>query len=292
MPEYPGQLNNFLGLSTEESAYDKSRFVIMPVPYEQTTTYRKGTASGPAAIIQASHEVELFDEETESEAYLEGIHTLPDLQITSAGPQEMVRRIETAAADIINDDKILCMLGGEHSISAGTVAACKRKYHDLSVVQLDAHADLRDSYQDNPHNHACAMRRVREIVKTTVAIGIRNMSKPEFDLIISEDLPVYHGQQIRHEGEWIRDAIDCLGENVYLTIDLDFFDPSIMPAVGTPEPGGSLWYPTLAFLKELSSSRKIVAFDVVELCPIAGSNVSEFTAARLIYKLMSYITQA
>ncbi len=292
MIDYPGQLYNFLGLPAQESEYANSRFVVMPVPYEQTTTYRRGTASGPQAIIQASHEVELFDEETGSEAYLKGIHTLPDLEITSAGPQEMVKRIEQAAEPLISDGKTVCMLGGEHSISTGLVAACKKEYSDLSVIQLDAHADLRDQYQDNPHSHACVMRRIREIVDNTVAVGIRNMSKAESDLIERENLPVYHARQIRREGDWIKDAIARLNDNVYLTIDLDFFDPSIMPAVGTPEPGGGLWYPTLAFLYELSSSKNIVAFDVVELCPIAGNNVSEFTAARLIYKIMTYLANA
>jgi agmatinase len=287
--DYPGHTLNFLGLRPEETAYDKARFAILPAPYEQTTTYRKGTHGGPGAILSASQEVELYDEETDTEPYLAGIHTLGDLDITASGPEDMVKKIYQAGKTLINDEKLVCMLGGEHTISTGMVKACKDKYDNLSVLQLDAHADLRNSYQESKYSHACVMRRIREIVKTTVGVGIRNISTSEHKLIEREKIPIIHAARMFSELDWVKKALDDLGDNVYLTIDCDFFDPSIMPAVGTPEPGGGLWYQTLAFLRELIRGKNIVAFDVVELCPLADNNISEFTAAKLIYKTIGYL---
>jgi agmatinase len=288
---YDGQAYNFLGLDREESGYKKSRFVIMPVPYEQTTTYRKGACNGPQAIISASREVELFDDELKAEPYLEGIHTLDDLGVTAEGPEKMVEKIHDAVGAIIDDEKTICMLGGEHSISTGLARAYKDKYHDLSVLQLDAHADLRESYQGNRFSHACVMKRIRDFIKQTVGIGIRNMSKEEFDLIQEDKIPIISAADMHESSAWMTKALDHLSDDIYLTIDLDFFDPSIMPAVGTPEPGGGLWYPTLEFLRKLAVSKSIVGFDVVELAPLPVNNVSEFTAAKLIYKLIGYITR-
>ncbi len=285
----PGHTLNFLGLAPEETAYDKARFVILPVPYEQTTTYRKGTYGGPGAILSASQEVELYDEETGTEPYLVGIHTLRDLDTTASGPKAMVEKVYQAGKIMIKDEKSVCMLGGEHTISTGMVKACKDKYDSLSVLQLDAHADLRDSYQESKYSHACVMRRIREIVKTTVGVGIRNISRSEQELIVREKIPLIHASRMFSELDWVKKTLDDLGDNVYLTIDCDFFDPSIMPGVGTPEPGGALWYQTLAFLRELIRSKNIVAFDVVELCPLADNNISEFTAAKLIYKIIGYL---
>ncbi len=288
---FTGKAYNFLGLDREESDCGNSRFVIMPVPYEQTTTYRKGACNGPHAILSASREVELFDDELEVEPYLEGIHTLDELEITAEGPEKMTEKIHDAAGAIIDNEKMICMLGGEHSISTGLVRAYKDKYHDLSVLQLDAHADLRESYQGNRFSHACVMKRIRGIIKQTVGIGIRNISKEEFDLIQKEKIPIISAADMHESSAWMTKALDHLSDNVYLTIDLDFFDPSIMPAVGTPEPGGALWYPTLEFLRKLTISKKIVGLDVVELAPLPVNNVSEFTAAKLIYKLIGYISK-
>lgn len=287
--DYPGHIRNFLGLEPGESAYDKARFIILPVPYEQTTTYRKGARNGPDAILSASQEVELYDEETGTEPYLAGIHTLNDLDITASGPKAMVEKVYQAGKALLKDKKLVCMLGGEHTISTGLVRACAEKYNDLSVLQLDAHADLRNSYQESNYSHACVMRRVREYVTTTVGVGIRNISKSEQELIEREKISIIHASRMFSELDWVKKALDDLGENVYLTIDCDFFDPSIMPGVGTPEPGGGLWYQTLAFMRELIRVKNIVGFDVVELSPLADNNISEFTAAKLIYKIIGYL---
>jgi agmatinase len=287
--DYPGHTLNFLGLEPEDTDYDRARFVILPVPYEQTTTYRKGTRNGPGAILSASQEVELYDEETGAEPHLAGIHTFNDLDITASGPKAMVAKIYQAGKKPVRDNKIVCMLGGEHTISSGMVKACAEKYDNLSVLQLDAHADLRDFYQESKYSHACVMKRIREIVETTVGVGIRNISRSEQELIARERIPIIHASRMFSELDWVKKALDGLGENVYLTIDCDFFDPSIMPGVGTPEPGGALWYQTLAFLRELIRGKNIVAFDVVELCPLADNNISEFTAAKLIYKIIGYL---
>ncbi len=288
---YEGHAFNFLGLEKENSDYANSRFAILPVPYEQTTTYRKGACNGPHAIISASREVELFDDELKFEAYLEGIHTLDELEPTAEGPEKMVDRIYESAGLIVDDNKIICMLGGEHSISTGLVKAYKDKYDDLSIIQLDAHADLRDSYQGNKFSHACVMRRIREFISQTAGVGIRNISKEEYKLIQHDEIPIISATEMHESSAWMTKVLDKLSKNVYLTIDCDFFDPSIMPAVGTPEPGGGLWYPTLEFLRKLAISKNIIGFDVVELSPLPVNNVSEFTAARLIYKLIGYISR-
>jgi len=282
---------NFLGLSESESDYNKSKFVIIPAPYEKTTTYRKGTLSGPKAIIEASQEVELFDEELKSEPYLAGIHTTESLNLSNINSEEMVDKICSSCQPYLDNNKIICMLGGEHSISIGLVKAYHEKYPDLSVVQLDAHADLRDSYLNNPHNHACVMRRIREFVTNTIGIGIRNYSQEEYDYIQSENVPILHADAMVKSDVWMTEAIDNLSENVYLTIDCDYLDPAILPAVGTPEPGGGQWYQTLRFLKKLINSKNLVGFDLVELSPLPVNNISEFTAAKLIYKIIGYISQ-
>lgn len=291
MAGYFGHPCNFLGLSEDESAFDESRFVILPVPYEQTTTFGKGTAGGPNAILSASHEVELFDEEILREPYRSGIHTLPGLEVTASGPDKMTEIIYKTAMPLIQQDKIVIMLGGEHSISSGLVRAFCDKFTDLSVIQFDAHADLREMYQDQRHSHACAMKRIREYVKKTVGIGIRNFSKEEHELIQKEKIPVIPASDLAPHESWLDDILKYLTGNIYITIDCDFFDPALIPGVGTPEPGGGLWYPTLSILREIARRKNIVGFDIVELMPLPGSQVSEFTAARLIYKLIGYITE-
>jgi agmatinase len=282
---------NFLGLDEADCAYESARFVILPVPYEQSTTYRKGTIAGPQAIISASQEVELFDQDLNSEPFRAGVHTLPELDVKSSSSEQMVNQIYAVSKKLLADNKIICMLGGEHSISAGLVKAYHEKFPDLSVLQLDAHADLRESYQDNRYSHACAMKRIRDIVSNTVGIGIRNMSIEEYELIKREKIKIISGRDINENPRSMDKALEWLSNNIYLTIDCDFFDPSITPAVGTPEPGGGLWYPTLEFLQKLFVSKNVVGFDVVELSPLPVNNISEFTAAKLIYKIMGYIQQ-
>jgi agmatinase len=281
---------DFLNLPEEERARTDAPYWILPVPYEQTVSYGRGCARGPAAIIEASAEVELFDEELESEPYCAGIGTLDFEEVTAAGPEKMVARLEERVGALAKAGKTVITLGGEHSITAGPVRAYQKLYGDLSVLQIDAHADLRDGYQDCKYSHASAMMRVRDTVKVTVGVGIRNISRPEFDYYRhTPDCHLAFAFQRDPAGQWINDAIDHLTPNVYVTIDLDGLDPSIMPAVGTPEPGGLSYEEVLAVLRRVSLRRNVVGADVVELAPIGGMHAPDFVAARLTYKLISYI---
>lgn len=288
--------NNFLGIPEEYTQYKSSEFLILPIPYEQTTSFVKGTKDGPKAIIYASQQVEFYDGEIGFEPYKEGIYTFPELEPTVSYPQEMVRRIYQVAKKISGEfksklsapEKILISLGGEHTITLGLVKAFKEKYKNLSVLQLDAHADLRDSYQDSKYSHACVMRRIYQFC-SYVGVGIRSISLEESRFAQKNKIRLFMAEGMKDNKSWMDQVIGLLSEEVYLTLDLDFFDPSIMPAVGTPEPGGFLWDETLKFLKKLSLKKKIVGFDMVELCPLPGNVVSDFLAAKLIYKIMGYI---
>jgi agmatinase len=286
---------NFLSLPPEFSEFESSEFVILPVPYQETTTFKTGTKEGPQAIICASKEVETFDEELKLEPFKVGIHTLEEMEITMRGPEKMVEKIYKIAKELVDMNKRVVLLGGEHTVSIGLVKAESEKYENLSVLQLDAHADLRDSYQESKYSHACVMRRIGEIAPF-VGVGIRNLSLEEhefvqqkkIDLFFAKDLMSDFGSGGKDDG-WIDRVLSKLSENVYLTVDLDFFDPSIMPSVGTPEPGGLFWYQTLDFLKKVADSKNIVGFDCVELCPTPGLVAPDFLAARLIYKIIGYI---
>jgi agmatinase len=280
---------NYFGLTDEFASLERAKYVILPVPYEQTTSFGKGTALGPEAILTASREVELYDGETDSEPYMAGIHTLPALDLNSLSQDRAISSIGNAASAVVEKRKFLVTVGGEHSISAAPVRALAEKYPDLSVLQIDAHADLREEYQGSRFSHACAMRRIRDVVSTTVGVGIRSLTADEAGLIRRERIPTFFAQDIVGRNDWQSKSIEKLGENVYITIDLDGLDPSVIPGVGTPEPGGLGWYETLAYLRQVCRSRNVVGFDVVELMPIAGSLVSEFAAAKLIYKLIAYL---
>jgi len=279
----------FLGLSESDSALNTSRYVVLPVPFESTTTYGQGTALGPDAIISASQEVELYDEELHFEPFKSGIHTSETIDLESADSEQMVRAVRNRAAELISADKCVITLGGEHTVSIGAVAAYAEAYPRLSVLQIDAHADLRESYQENRLSHACAMKRIRDYTNRTVGVGIRNLSVEEAELVEREAIDLYYAQDIVGRRGWRRDVVEKLTDDVYVTIDLDGFDPSIIPGVGTPEPGGLGWYETLELLRTTAENRNIVGFDIVELMPIPGSLVSQFTAAKLIYKLIAYI---
>ncbi len=262
--------------------------MILPVPYEQTTTYQVGTKNAPQAIIAASQEVETFDEELKFEASEVGICTLEEMEIATSDPEKMLQKIHRATIDLINRHKRVVMLGGEHTISAGAVKAFKEKYPNLSVLQMDAHADLRDSYQDNRFSHACVMRRIGEL-SHFVGVGIRNLSVEEHEFIRQNQANILFAQDMRNDHRWKEKVLERLDEDVYLTLDLDFFDPSILPAVGTPEPGGFLWYETLDFLRSLIDGKNLVGFDVVELCPIPSFAAPDFLTAKLIYKIITYV---
>lgn len=280
--------HNFLSLPPEFSEFESSEFVILPVPYEQTTTFRAGTKQGPHAIINASQEVETFDEELKQETFMVGIHTLEEMEITVGGPERMVEKVYQIGKELVDKNKRIVLLGGEHTVSIGMVKALSEKYDKFSVLQLDAHADLRDSYQESKYSHACTMRRIEEIAPFA-GVGIRNLSLEEHEYVQKKKIDLFFAKDLMKDDRWIDQILNKLSENIYLTIDLDFLDPSIMPSVGTPEPGGVLWYQTLDLLKKVAEKKNIVGFDCVELCPIPGLVAPDFLAARLVYKIICYI---
>jgi agmatinase len=280
--------HNFLSLPFEFSEFESSEFVILPVPYQETTTFKAGTKEGPHAILYASKEVETFDEELNQEPFKVGIHTLEEMEVTMRGPEKMVEKVYKIAKELVDMNKRVVLLGGEHTVSIGLVKAESEKYENLSVLQLDAHADLRDSYQESKYSHACVMRRIGEIAPF-VGVGIRNLSLEEHEFVQKKKIDLFFAKDLMKDDGWIDRVLTKLSENVYLTIDLDFLDPSIMPSVGTPEPGGLLWYQTLDLLKKVADNKNIVGFDCVELCPIPGLVAPDFLAARLVYKIIGYI---
>jgi agmatinase len=283
--------DNFGGLSEEHSLYETSRAVIFPVPLERTTTYERGTRNGPAAILKASQNMELYDEELELEPYKEiGIHTLPPIDTMDGTLDEVITELFTAQCGLLDDDKFPVAIGGEHTLTPPLVSAVTKKYKNLSVLQIDAHADLRDEYQGNPASHACAMRRVLEFCPA-VQVGIRSLSVEEAQAIPHLRTKVYWANDIVRAPlkAWIAKVLADLGPNVYLTIDLDGFDPSIIPATGTPEPGGLDWHQVTSLVRAVAHHKKIIGLDVVELLPQPGEHASDFLAAKLIYKCLGYI---
>jgi agmatinase len=279
---------NFCGLNSECSSWEVSRAVIIPVPYDLTTTYLPGTRLAPHAIIKASMQVELFDDELEQETAAIGIHTLPEIAVDTAGPAAMIERVETAAQQVISAGKFPVLLGGEHSVTLGMIRALIKTHPDMGVLQLDAHADLRDSYLGSPYNHACVAQRIQELCPLVQA-GIRSLSAEEFAFLPRSNVKTYFARHMQGNSEWIAKIIENLPQKIYITIDLDVFDPSVMPAVGTPEPGGLGWYAVLDLLRTVCRKRQIVGCDIVELCPQPMNPGPDFLAAKLCYKLLGYI---
>lgn len=277
-------LNNFGGLAKEFTDYQKSKIVILPVPFENTSTWLKGCCRGPRAIIEASQNMELYDIETNSEIYKRGIFT--EREIRASSSEEMIDRVCKKVENLLSDKKFVVVLGGEHSISLGVIRAYSKFFKNLSILHLDAHTDMRDSYQGTKYNHACTMARVKEITKEIVSVGIRSMDSSELKNI--DKNRIFYAQELYGSNNLIEKVVKKLSQNVYLTIDLDVFDPGIMPSVGTPEPGGLSWYQILELLKYVPKSKNIVGFDVVELCP-SNNKTPDFLAAKLIYQLLSYI---
>jgi agmatinase len=263
----------------------KSRIVMVPVPYDMTSTWIKGADKGPQAIIEASANMELYDIETDSEVFRQGIFTDKPV-ICKTAPEKMVSLVEKRVAGHLEREKFVVCLGGEHSISVGAVEAHAKKFRKLSVVQFDAHSDLRDEYHGSKYNHACAMARIKEFCPI-VQVGIRSMDTCEKKNM--DYKRVFFAEDIYNNKTWMNKAAGLLTENVYITIDLDVFDSSIMPSTGTPEPGGLFWYDVVSLLRKISRSRRIVGFDVVEMCPNKQNKSPDFLAAKLIYKLLSYI---
>jgi len=279
-----GLPHNFGGLEDEFASLEAARAVVLPVPYDATTTYQGGTRLGPSALIAASRNMELYDEEVGA-VYRHGIHTLAELEPAAAGPEAMVERVEQAVGWILDRGKLPAMLGGEHSITAGAVRAAAKRTRGLSVLQIDAHGDMRDEYLGTPHSHACVMRRVRELVPAA-SVGIRSLSEEEAEYLASHPLPIWSVRQFRALGRRWEPILASLTDQVFITVDLDGLDPSFVPATGTPEPGGLDWYELVDLLRAVSERSRIEGFDVVELSPLPGHVASDFLAARLVYRMI------
>lgn len=277
-------------LKKEYALFKNSSVVILPCPYEGTVTSQKGCSKGPAAILDASNNMELFDDELKVETCKIGIFTREPLALERLSPPEVINRIKSETHDVFNSGKLAVLLGGEHSITIGAVRAARDMFKDVSVLYLDAHYDLRDNYNGSPYNHACAARRVLEC-SSLVQVGVRSLSTEEGEFIKKPpvNLKIISIYDMIKNADWRKDVISGLSGDVYVSIDLDVFDPSLMPSVGTPEPGGMLWHDVCDLLRVVSEKKKIIGFDVVELMPIKGFTAPDFTAAKLIYRFLSYI---
>ena len=282
---------NFAGIEQPYCDQDTSKFTIIPVPYDLTTTYISGTKKGPQAILEASTHMELYDEELQKETYLAGIYTSQSIPVQAMQPEEMLRMVADVVSSDMRSGRVQVVLGGEHSISLAPVQELMKLYPNMSVLQLDAHADLRDSYEGTPYNHACVGRRISERCPLVQA-GIRSMSKEEADFKESSQVLTFSDYDFKDSAGTFDTILEALTDDVYLTLDLDVLDPAIMPSVGTPEPGGLGWYETLHFLRLLSKRKRIVSFDVVELAPQPGNIAPDFLAAKLIYRIMGYIAES
>jgi agmatinase len=276
--------NNFGDLPESHSTLSTAKVAIVPAPYDGTSTWIKGADKGPGAIIEASGNMELYDIETDCEVYKQGIFTDEALPAESS-PEKMVEAVRAKVETYIQKNKFVVVLGGEHSVSIGAILAHYGRDRDITVLQLDAHGDLRDEYDGSKHNHACVMARARELAPV-VQVGIRSMHSSEKQSINSRN--TFFAKDICRGRGWVEDVVGRLSDKVYITIDLDVFDISIMPFVGTPEPGGLLWYDVMALLRAVFEKRQVVGFDVVELCPNEHSKASDFLAAKLVYRLLSY----
>lgn len=276
---------NYGDLPKENSTYKTAKIVILPVPYDGTSTWIKGADKGPEAIIEASANMELYDIETDSEVYKHGIFTDKPVNEKSS-PEKMAGKVKQLVAKYLKENKFTVLLGGEHSVSIGAIEAHKEKYPEMCVLQLDAHTDLREEYHGSKYNHACVMARAKELCPIVQA-GIRSMDASEKGNL--DKSRVFFAENIAGCQGWQDKVVAKLNKKVYITIDLDVFDPSILPSTGTPEPGGLGWYEVLKLLKKISAQKEIIGFDVVELCPNKNEKSSDFLAAKLVYKLLSYI---
>jgi agmatinase len=280
-------VGEFGGTTPTTTDFASARVVILPIPLDRTTSYVPGTRNGPHEILVASSHMELWDEETQTDVHSIGIYTLPEMEFPFASMEEVVCEIRRVAGELVNRGKFPLILGGEHSITPAVVAAVAAKYPGVSVLQIDAHADLRDSFMGTPHSHACSMRRTLEHARTT-QVGIRSLSPEEAAAAPSLATEIFYDFNMRQDADWVDRVVDSLSETVYITIDVDGFDPAIMPATGTPEPGGLSWYEALTLLRRVIERRTVVGCDIVELSPMAGNVAPTFLCAKLIYKILSY----
>jgi len=274
----------YAGIPEEFSKIETSKIVLIPVPYDGTSTWQKGADKGPEAFLQASENMELYDIETDSEVYKKGIYLAEPISENSS-PESMVDAVHDITKSYIKKNKFVTLFGGEHSISIGTIRAFNECFDNLTVVQIDAHADLRKEYDGSSCNHACAVYEASQNTNL-IQVGIRSMDKIE--TTIMDKNKTFFAHDLAMDDLWMENAIDLMTKNVFLTIDLDAFDPSILPSTGTPEPGGLLWYEALEFLKKTFKEKNVVGFDIVELCPNKNEKSSDFLAAKLYYKMLSY----
>lgn len=274
----------YAGIAEQFAKIETSKVVLIPVPYDGTSTWQKGADKGPEAFLEASENMELYDIETDSEVYKNGIY-LADPVTENSSPEKMVAAVHTITKEYIKKNKFVTIFGGEHSVSIGTIRAFNECFNSLTVVQIDAHADLRKEYEGSSCNHACAVYEASQNTNL-IQVGIRSMDSIETTVMDKEK--VFFAHEMAQDDYWIESAIDLMTQNVFITIDLDAFDPSIMPSTGTPEPGGLLWYETLEFLQKIFKEKNVVGFDIVELCPNENEKSSDFLAAKLYYKMLSY----
>jgi len=281
MPEHT---ISFCGSPNSSDDYERASIVILPVPFDKTSTWLKGSDKGPQAIIDASPYLELYDIETDSEVFKKGIFTAKAIQAATSAA--MIKKTDSAVSGYLKDNKFVVVLGGEHSVSIGAIKSYAGHYEGLSILHLDAHADSRDTYEGSRYNHACVIARAREYTNNIVSVGIRSMDASE--LPNADSRRMFFAHEIHDSEKWIDKAVSLLADTVYITIDVDVFDPGIMPSTGTPEPGGLGWYQVLKLLRIVAKSKRVVGFDVVELCP-SDNKAPDFLAAKLIYSLLSYI---
>jgi agmatinase len=277
----------FGGALPTRSSFDDATVVILPVPVDRTTSYVGGTRNGPHEILQASSHMELWDEEMRADVHGIGLFTLPEMELPFGEMEAVIDEIERVAYEVIGRDKFLVTLGGEHSITPPLVSAAARKYPGMSLLQIDAHADMRDSYMGTVHNHACAMRRSLHYARLT-QVGIRSLSTEEAEILPKLNTTVFYDVSMRNEPDWIDKIVETLAADVYISIDVDGMDPAIMPATGTPEPGGLSWIEITSLLRAVAERRRVVSADIVELSPIPGMVAPSFLCAKLIYKLLTY----
>lgn len=287
--------HSFLGLDETAGALEGADAAILPVPWEATTSWMHGTRFGPKALIAASRYIELWDHELEVDAASLKVHTFPSIELTRAGAEPAMAELEEAYGAVADrvPRAFRVMVGGEHSVSAPAIrATAKRLGQRPTVLQFDAHADLRGEYEGTPANHACAMARVLDVADV-VAVGIRGISREEVEVAASHDgVHLIYADQMWSDDRWMDEAIERLRGPVYITFDVDFWDPSLMPSTGTPEPGGGDWYRTLSFLRRVFDRSEVVAADVVELAPTPGLHAPDFMAAKLIFKMLTYRFEA
>jgi agmatinase len=282
-------MTQFLGAENPCTDIESARVIIVPVPFEKSTSYIKGTAKGPEAILRASQYLELYDEEINMEACQAGIFAIDPLSV-SPDAKEMIQIIESSVQPLLKMGKFIVVLGGEHTISYGIVRAIQKVRSEFSVLQFDAHSDLRDTYESSRLSHACVMRRIWEINNRIVQVGIRAQSFEERKFKLNQTIPTSYAKDMG-SGNFSEEIIDELAEDVYITFDVDFFDPSLIPSTGTPEPGGFFWNETLIFLRQVFQKKNVIGLDVVELSPIPGLHHPDFTIAKLIYKLIGYFLE-